>query len=118
MPGPPAQGQQPDGRWRERLEPGIAQTIGRQAEGWSVPWDYLVSRQHVEVVYENGQLLVKQLPTARNAVFYRGQQEAQFSLKPGEHFVIGRTTFTFGDTRVSGPTDLPPPTEGRTFAPD
>lgn len=83
-----------------------------------MPWDYLISRQHVEVVYENGQLLVKQLPTARNAVFYRGQQESQFALKPGEHFVIGRTTFTFGDTRVSGPTDLPKPTEERTFALD
>src|SRR6476620_696324 len=118
MPDLTAQGQQPDDRWRKRLEPGIAQVIGRQAEGWSVPWDYLISRQHVEVVYENGQLLVKQLPTARNAVFLRGPQEAQFSLKPGEHFVIGRTTFTLGDSRASGPTDLPRPTEERTFALD
>lgn len=118
MPDLIAQGQQPDDRWRKRLEPGVAQVIGRQAEAWSVPWDYLISRQHVEVLYENGQLLVKQLPAARNAVFFRGQQESHFSLKPGEHFVIGRTTFTFGEAQASGPSDLPRPTEEHTFALD
>lgn len=118
MPDLTAQGQQPDDRWRKRLEPGVPHVIGRLADGWSVPWDYLISRQHVEVVYESGQLLVKQLPSARNAVFVRGQPETQFALKPGEHFVIGRTTFTFGDTRVSVPTDLPKPSEERTFALD
>ena len=37
---------------------------------------------------------------ARNPVFYRGHKSDQFSLQPGEHFVIGQTTFTLVDEQV------------------
>ncbi len=33
-------------------------------------------------------------PTSRNPVFHHGERSTQFMLVPGEHFVIGQTTFT------------------------
>ncbi len=63
--------------------------------GWAVPWDDRISRRHVLLRAEaDGSLLVEKLPEARNPVFYRGVQSDRFELQPGEHFVIGQTTFT------------------------
>ena len=37
---------------------------------------------------------VRRVPAARNPVFFRGSRRDQFTMGAGEHFVIGRTTFT------------------------
>lgn len=118
MPDLIAQGPQPDDRWRKRLDAGVRLIVGRQAGPWSTPWDNLISRQHIEIHYDNGQLFVEVLPSASNAVFFRGHEQQRFRLKPGEHFVIGRTTFSLVDPRASAPHDLPRPTDERTFAAD
>src|SRR4051812_10759303 len=109
MPDLIAQGRQPEHRWRRRVEPGVQQVIGRQAAVWSTPWDDRISRQHVEVVYQNGELQVKRLESARNPVFLNGQRADYFSLHSGEHFVIGETTFSLVDERVDVSLDLPRP---------
>jgi adenylate cyclase len=115
MPDLIAQGPQPEQRWRRRLEPGVRQTIGRQAGIWSTPWDDRISRRHVEVVYQDGQLRVEALESARNPVFFRGYKTDRFTLKPGDHFVIGETTFSFVDQRIYVSLDLPRPVNERTF---
>jgi adenylate cyclase len=116
MPDLIAQGPQPEDRWRRSLQPGMRQTIGRQAGAWSTPWDDRISRRHVEIVYEGGRLHVEALESARNPVFFRGSKTDQFSLGPGDHFVIGATTFSFVDQRVHVSLDMPHPATERTFS--
>lgn len=121
MPDLIAQGPLPKHRWRRPLpavscgeltdQVGMSIAIGRSdsasglASGaasasvtsghWAVPWDDRVSRRHVGLEPQaDGSVLVEKMPDARNPVFYRGVQSERFSLQPGEHFVIGQTTFT------------------------
>jgi len=110
-----AQGPQPDDRWRHHLESGDRVSIGRQSGRWSTPWDNHISRRHIEVVCVGSELAVQTLPGATNPVFFLGKPTYQFRLKAGEQIVIGKTTFLFIDPHSSGPTDLPSPTEERTF---
>ncbi len=116
MPDLIAQGPQPEHRWRRKLMPDAKQSIGRQAGAWSTPWDERISRRHVDVEFTNGRLHVAALEAARNPVFFRGQTAHQFTLEPGEHFVIGETTFSFVDQRVNVSLDLPRPAGERTFS--
>jgi adenylate cyclase len=110
-----AQGPLPDQRWRRKLRSGMSLVVGRQSEDWSVPWDDRISRRHVTLTYEHGRLRVEVLPAARNPVFFRGTRCTQFQLRPGEHFVIGQTTFTLVDEPVQVTLDVPKPTGERTF---
>jgi adenylate cyclase len=90
-----AQGPQPNERWRRALRAGEPVVIGRTSGGWSVGWDDRISRRHARLRLVDGQQLeVQKLPAARNPIFFRGMRREQFTLGPGEHFVIGRTTFT------------------------
>ena len=116
MPDLIAQGQQPQHRWRRKLASGVMQTIGRNAGPWSTPWDERISRRHVEATWRDGKLHVTVMPDARNPVFYRGQRADAFAVSPGEHFVIGGTTFTLADERVNVSLDIPHPANERTFS--
>jgi adenylate cyclase len=110
-----AQGPLPDQRWRRKLKNGMSLVVGRQSEDWSTPWDDRISRRHVALTYEHGRLHVQVLPTARNPVFFRGARRSEFQLQPGEHFVIGQTTFTLVDEPVQVTLELPKPTGEHTF---
>ena len=83
--------------------------INAGAGPWSVPWDERISRRHVEIDWREGRLHVAVLPEARNPVFHRGRKSGSFELKPGDHFVIGGTTFTLADERVNVSLDVPLP---------
>jgi adenylate cyclase len=115
MPDLIAQGPQPENRWRRKLVPLERHTIGRQAGAWSTPWDDRVSRRHVDIVLQNGELRVELLEAAKNPVFFHGITASHFNVPPGEHFVIGQTTFTLVDQRVDVSLDLPRPADERTF---
>ncbi|HUG91180.1 MAG TPA: adenylate/guanylate cyclase domain-containing protein, partial [Planctomycetaceae bacterium] len=58
-----------------------------------VPWDPMISRQHAEVVLDQGELSVRRLDSARNPIYYRGQPVAEARLSDGEEFRIGNTVF-------------------------
>lgn len=96
-----AQGPSNEHRWRRELPAvasGVGIVIGRAGADWEVPWDAMISRVHVRLEpLPEDRLKVTRLTTARNPVFYRGQQTASFTLVPGEHFVIGHTTFTLAN---------------------
>ncbi len=111
MPDLIAQGPQPKQRWRRplpiphnhpdqvgdsSLSASAVITLGRDGPGkWTVPWDDRISREHVALQpQEDGSVWVQRLPAAKNPVFYRGQRQDSFRLLPGEHFVIGHTSFT------------------------
>jgi adenylate cyclase len=97
MPDLIAQGTRSPERWRRRLpSDSTSVTLGRSGVGvWTVAWDDRISREHAVLQLSNdGSLRVQQTPSARNPIFYRGQKRDVFVVSPGEHFVIGHTTFT------------------------
>lgn len=110
MPDIIAQGAEPTQRWRRSILPRMPTIIGRTGN-WGSPWDKQISRAHAEIVWKHGRLLVRKLPEAANPVFLRGKASEQFYIKPGEHFVIGTTTFTLADEQVNVAADASPVTE-------
>ncbi|MCE9526266.1 MAG: FHA domain-containing protein, partial [Planctomycetales bacterium] len=116
MPDLIAQGSEPQHRWRRNVVSGGPQVIGRGTGPWSIPWDERISRRHVAVNWKDGRLHVTVLPDARNPVFHRGRKSGNFELKPGDHFVIGGTTFTLADEHVNVSLDIPQPANERTFS--
>jgi adenylate cyclase len=115
MPDLIAQGPEIDQRWRRPLPGDAAFSLGRAAGEWATPWDERISRQHASLCWHNGALQVQVLRGARNPVFFRGRKHDSFSVKPGEHFVIGATSFTLVDERALATLDAPRPVNERTF---
>jgi adenylate cyclase len=111
-----AQGADSQHRWRRTLLVGRPVTLGRAPGGWPTSWDDRVSRQHAEVSWDGQRLDVRRLEGARNPIFVKGRPESQFKIEPGEHFVIGETTFTLTDERVNVSLDVPPPAQQQTFS--
>jgi len=101
MPDLIAQGEEPQQRWRRALPEDETLVLGRAAGVWAAPWDAHISRQHAEVVLRGDRLEITRLASARNPVFFQGQESDRFTVRPGEHFVIGNTTFTLVDQRVA-----------------
>jgi len=111
-----AQGEEAQQRWRRTLPEGQPVVLGRTAGLWAVPWDQHISRQHAELVWTGQRLEVSQLPRVRNPIYLRGKEAKRFSLRPGEHFAIGSTTFTLADQRVQVAGDSPQPVQQQSFS--
>ena len=111
-----AQGLEFTQRWRRTLPHKQPLTVGRLAGIWSTPWDDRISRQHIEIRWNGKTLHVAQIPTARNPVFVHGQRATDFELQPGEHFVIGNTTFSLSGDRPQVTLDVPKPDHEQTFS--
>jgi len=116
MPDLIAQGTEPQQRWRRSLPERQEIVLGRAGGAWGVPWDHQVSRRHLRVQWTGTRLEVARLPEARNPVYFRGREEERFALVPGEHFVVGQTTFTLADQRVSISVDVPAPVQQQSFS--
>ncbi|MDG2222942.1 MAG: adenylate/guanylate cyclase domain-containing protein [Rubripirellula sp.] len=101
MPDLIAQGPTSEDRWRREVPSALTSreiVIGRSEADWNVPWDTKVSRAHVGLKpLGNGRVQVRRLKAARNPVFHCGGRAGQFTLVPGDHFVIGSTTFTLAN---------------------
>ena len=116
MPDLIAQGHEPQQRWRRALPETQYVVVGRAAGIWAVPWDVQVSRRHVRLRWDGQRLEVARLPEARNPVYHVGREQNWFSIAPGEHFVIGQTTFTLADQRANITTDAPEPLRQQSFS--
>lgn len=112
-----AQGSESQHRWRRSLPEGRWVELGRGSSGFSTPWDDLISRHHVKLRWQDGQLDIRRLPSGRNPIFLRGQEIDEFQIRPDEYFVIGQTTFTLKVDSVSVSPDVPPPVEEQTYSP-
>ena len=112
-----AQSEQAQQRWRRRLPEDEQLVLGRLGGPWAVPWDQHVSRRHARLRYSDSRLEVTRLPDATNPLYFRGKESDRFSLRPGEHFVIGQTTFTLADQRVDVAADMPQPVQQQSFSP-
>ena len=101
MPDLIAQGPAPQDRWRREVPEPASRAeivIGRSDADWEVPWDPQISRQHIRVIPQPpDRLEIICLPAARNPVFHAGETSRRFTLVPGDHFVIGKTTFTLAN---------------------
>jgi adenylate cyclase len=116
MPDLIAQGPELHHRWRRELPLDRAVILGRQSAGWSVPWDDRISREHAELLWDGEQMHLRTLPGARNPVFVHGEEIERSELRPGEHFVIGSTTFSFTDDRVNVSLDVPRPMQEQAYS--
>jgi hypothetical protein len=116
MPDLIAQGVEPQQRWRRTLPEGQPVLLGRLGGTWAVPWDQHVSRRHARLLWSGKRLEVVRLPDTRNPIFVRGKETDEFSLEPGEHFVIGQTSFTLADQRVNITADAPQPVQQQSFS--
>jgi len=113
-----AQGLEPHQRWRRSLPQDACITAGRSAGKWSVAWDEHISRLHFELCW-NGQLLtLSKRPEASNPVYVRGKAIDQVQLEPGDHFVVGKTTFTVVQAEVNVSRNVVQPVTERSFSPD
>ena len=96
-----AQGPNNGDRWRREVPDaasGIEIVIGRTDGDWRVPWDGQISRRHVRLLPIPGERIeISVLPSSRNPVFHRGRKAKQFTLVAGDHFAIGKTTFTLAN---------------------
>jgi len=111
-----AQGIEPLHRWRRSVPTDVTLELGRGEGPLAVTWDKKVSRHHAEVRMADGVLQVRRLPTGRNAITVRGRELNSFQIRPGEHFIIGETTFTLSDDRVDFAAQGPAPFEQRSYA--
>ncbi|MBN1396137.1 MAG: adenylate/guanylate cyclase domain-containing protein [Pirellulales bacterium] len=116
MPDLIAQGVEPQQRWRRPLTEGQEIAIGRLGGAWAVPWDHQVSRLHARLVWNGQRLLVEKTPEAKNPLFLHGRQEERFEIAPGDHFVVGQTTFTLADQQVDVSLDQPAPVQQQSFS--
>jgi adenylate cyclase len=116
MPDLIAQGPQPQNRWRRQLPRGETIVLGRTTPTWSVPWDDQISRRHAELCWDQGRLEVKKNASATNPIFVEGRRSAEFDVRPGEHFVIGKTTFTLTDDQVNVSVDVPHPVTEQAYS--
>jgi adenylate cyclase len=101
MPDLIAQGPSSEDRWRREIPDPTSRTdivIGRSGADWNVPWDAMISRAHVRLTPQlDDRVEVRCTTSARNPVFHRGNKVLFFTLVPGDHFVIGQTTFTLAN---------------------
>ena len=111
-----AQGEQLSQRWRRALPERDPVTLGRAAGNWAVPWDPHISRRHAELLWNGSHLTVTQLAGARNPLFFRGRPCEHVTLQPGEHFVIGETSFTLTVQRADVAADAPMPVQQQAFS--
>jgi adenylate cyclase len=91
--------------------------LGRACGGWDVPWDSLISRRHAELVWQDAALLVRRMPTTRNPIFRAGKADDEFTVRVGEHFVIGGTTFTLVEDGLRMGVEAPPGATEQAFSP-
>jgi adenylate cyclase len=110
-----AQGPDLHHRWRRALPLDKPVMLGRQSV-WSAPWDDHISREHVRLLWNGERLVAQAHPDARNPVFVQGKEATRFELRPGEHFVIGSTTFSLSDDQASVSLDAPQPMQEQAYS--
>ncbi len=101
-------GQQTGQRWKKPLTEGRVVCLGRAPQdGWDVPWDLRISREHCELELRGERLHVRCLETALNPAYRLGEAVTEFSIGPGEDFRIGQTTFRVDRVPVQAAAEQP-----------
>ncbi len=92
--------------------------LGRRPESddtafdpFEVPWEGKLSRNQADLKWARGRLEVARAADSKNPIYFKGEEKTSFSMVLGEHFVVGETTFTLSEDRVSVASDDPTPLE-------
>ncbi|MBM82576.1 MAG: adenylate/guanylate cyclase domain-containing protein [Planctomycetaceae bacterium] len=89
-------------RWRRPLPPDEVVRLGRAPRnGWAVPWDDLISREHAELSLQGNRLTVRRLEAARNPIYYQETNQREFTIGAGEEFRIGKTMFQLAAAEIN-----------------
>ncbi len=108
-------GAEPMQRWKRPIPDGEVIRLGRAPRnGWAVPWDALISREHAELQLVGKTLQVKRLDAARNPIYHNDIDSNEFLLAAGDQFRIGRTTFQLVVAELDD--DDPSPAEERSYS--
>ncbi len=104
--------------WRHPLPEGVEVKLGRAPgpDGLGADWDGFISGVHAILLWKGGKLLVRRrtLPKPTlNPIYYKAVEADEFSLSPGERFVIGGTVFTLLAEERAAPDLTPDPTPPR-----
>ncbi len=87
-------GPDPSLRWHRTLPVGQSVRLGRlPQDGWAVPWDQRISREHADLIFENGELTIQVLEAAKNPVHFFDDTQRELTVGPGDEFRIGVTRF-------------------------
>lgn len=75
-----------------------AYSVGRddgmkRARHLAVREDPLISRHHFDIEWSGGKLTVKKASSAKNPIFFQGQECECFQLEPGQSFISGKSRF-------------------------
>src|ERR1700686_3838129 len=118
MPDLVAQGDNSADTWRLPL-PSRPVKLGRREDksDWAAGWDKQISGLHALLTWKDGKLLVERLPDGKNPIFFQGAAQDQFTVVPGDQFVIGKTTFVLQESQPSSTPDQPPPLSELTLSP-
>lgn len=101
-----AEGPEPQQRWSRELADQTPVRLGRAPQqGWEVNWDRQISREHADLLLDNGRLTVQQLDGAQNPIHYNGESVSACTVSQGEQFRIGRTTFRLVADAAKAATD-------------
>jgi adenylate cyclase len=109
-----AQGPRPELTWAHPLPEGELLLLGREAPVLGVPWDKFLSRSHARLVWAEGLLRVEKEAGARNAILVGGREVESVTLRPGDSFRIGETTFSLVAREPPAP-DPSAPLDERAF---
>jgi adenylate cyclase len=86
-------------RWQFPLPEGEVVRLGRAPRnGLKVAWDCKISREHADLLWQDGKLRVECLQTARNPVIVNGTRADRLLLQVGDSFVIGETQFLISES--------------------
>lgn len=111
-----AQGEKPAQSRRQPIASGSRLVIGRETSGMSIPWDALISRNHVQLDVRPGHVQLTRLASAKNPLFFGGEAVDSCRVEIGQHFVIGTTSFHLVEAEPDG-TSLAKPVEEVAFKP-
>ena len=93
-----------DQKTRIDLVEGTVLRFGRAPKnGWAVPWDMQISREHADLHWVDGLLKVTCTANATNAIVHGGSSTREVVLRPGDSFRIGVTDFRLDATQSVQP---------------
>jgi adenylate cyclase len=76
--------------------------LGRAPQNdWVVNWDRLISREHAQLRWHNGQLQVRCMEKATNSIVINGESFRELKIDVGGEFLIGATKFRLVGEAVS-----------------
>ncbi|MEO1997413.1 MAG: adenylate/guanylate cyclase domain-containing protein, partial [Planctomycetaceae bacterium] len=91
-------GPDPNQKLLRVIKAGTMIRIGRAPkEGWSIPWDKAISREHADLRWSDHKLHIEMTLVAQNPLIYRNRTTKNLIIAAGDSFQIGDTTFQTTD---------------------